>query len=183
MDTPPERRSRLRQYQVQLLERMQAARTDGGAAARELGVLMGGQAWLLDLTQISEIVPRQSLTPVPLTQPWYLGLANIRGQLTGVVDLASYQLGQAPAGASPGQRDITLAAGLVLQCALRVDALLGLRNLAAMQQEAPQESPQENSQQMPRWCRQRYRDADGQVWTRLDLAQLVREPGFLQVGW
>ncbi|MBY0558173.1 MAG: chemotaxis protein CheW [Burkholderiaceae bacterium] len=182
MDTPPERRSRLRQYQVQLLERMQAARTDAAGAARALGVLMGGQHYLLDLTQISEIVPRQSLTPVPLTRPWYLGLANIRGQLTGVVDLASYQQGQAPAGALPGQRDITLAAGLVLQCALRVEALLGLRNLAEMQQEAQQESLQELPQQVPLWCQQRYRDVDGQVWTRLDLAQLVREPGFLQVG-
>jgi twitching motility protein PilI len=182
MDTPPERRSRLRQYQVQLLERMQAARTDGVGAARELGVLMGGQACLLDLTQISEIVPRQSLTPVPLTQPWYLGLANIRGQLTGVVDLASYQLGQAPAGALPGQRDVTLAAGLVLPCALRIEALLGLRNLAEMQPE-PSQTLQQLPQQLPLWCRQRYRDAAGQVWTRLDLAQLVREPGFLQVGW
>ncbi|MBV8123433.1 MAG: chemotaxis protein CheW, partial [Paucibacter sp.] len=58
---PPagERRSRLRQYQVQLLERMQAAKTGAAAAGRELGVVLGGQRCLLDLTQISEIVPLQ----------------------------------------------------------------------------------------------------------------------------
>src|SRR5471030_1923759 len=94
----PERRSRLRQYQVQLMERMQAAKSGAPQSGRELGVLVGGRLCLLDLTQISEIVPLQPVTPVPLARGWYLGLANIRGNLTGVVDLARYQ-GQ-PAGDS-----------------------------------------------------------------------------------
>jgi twitching motility protein PilI len=67
---------------------------------------------------------------VPLTQPWYLGLANIRGQLTGV-ELASYLHGQLPAPTASGQRDITLAPALKL-CAVRVEAVLGLRYLADM---------------------------------------------------
>lgn len=173
--TTPERRSRLRQYQVQLLERMQAAKTGPASTGRELGVLIGGRHCLLDLTQISEIVPLQALTPVPLTQPWYLGLANIRGQLTGVVELASYLHGQPPAPAAPGQRDITLAPALKLHCALRVEALLGLRYLAEMEQR-------EDAAGAAPWCCQQYDDSDGCRWHRLDLAQLVREPGFLQAG-
>jgi hypothetical protein len=96
-----ERRSRLRQYQVQLLERMQAAQAAGTTAARELGVLIGTRHYLLDLTQVGEIVPFQSATAVPLTQPWYLGLANVRGSLVGVIDLAAY-LAHHPA-PSPGR--------------------------------------------------------------------------------
>lgn len=171
----PERRSRLRQYQVQLLERMQAAKSGPATGGRELGVVIGGRHCLLDLTQISEIVPLQALTPVPLTQPWYLGLANIRGQLTGVVALDSYLHGQPPAPVSSGQRDITLAPQLKLHCALRVEAVLGLRYLAEMVE-------QEALAAAPAWCSQQFDDADGQRWHRLDLARLVREPGFLHVG-
>jgi twitching motility protein PilI len=172
----PERRSRLRQYQVQLLERMQAAKTGGAVGARELGVLIGGRLCLLDLTQISEIVPLQPVSPVPLAQPWYLGLANIRGNLTGVIDMARYQ-GLA-AGETPLSecRLITFAPALGFNCALLAERVLGLRKLADMQASA---SPDDAA---PRWSSEYFQDADGQRWTRLDLAQLVRESRFLQVG-
>jgi twitching motility protein PilI len=78
--------------------------------------MIGGRLCLLDLTQISEIVPLQTATPVPLTQDWYLGLANIRGHLTGVIDLARY-LQQAAGDAAPAERRlITFAPGLQLRC-------------------------------------------------------------------
>src|SRR5476649_2898986 len=128
-----ERRSRLRQYQVQLLERMQAAKTGAAVGGRELGVLVGGRLCLLDLTQISEIVPLQPVTPVPLARDWYLGLASIRGNLTGVIDLARYQ-GQAAGDAGPSERRlITFAPGLGFNCALLAERVLGLRRLADME--------------------------------------------------
>src|SRR5881392_1220105 len=83
---PAGRRARLRQYQVQLLERMQAARNNSGARVNQLGVQIGAERYLLDLTQAGEIVALGQLTAVPLTQPWYLGLCNIRGNLVGVID-------------------------------------------------------------------------------------------------
>ncbi|MYM72252.1 chemotaxis protein CheW [Duganella sp. FT134W] len=164
---PTERRSRLRQYQVQLLERMQAAKSGAAVGGRALGVLLGGRACLLDLTQISEIVPLQAATPVPLTQEWYLGLTNIRGHLTGVIDLARYQ-GLAAGDSAPAERRlITFAPGLGFNCALQVERVLGLRKLAEMTQ-------QEDSQQ--------FLDSDRQQWTRIDLALLVQEPRFSHVG-
>ncbi|MCU6496535.1 chemotaxis protein CheW [Rugamonas sp. A1-17] len=180
-DTPstpagPERRSRLRQYQVQLLERMQAAKTGAAAGGRELGVLIGGRLCLLDLTQISEIVPLQPVTPVPLAQDWYQGLANIRGNLTGVIDLARYQGLAAGDAAAAERRLITFAPTLGFNCALLAERVLGLRKLADMQAlEAPADAG-------PEWSRQHYTDGEGQQWTRVDLAQLVRESRFLQVG-
>ncbi|TFW31552.1 chemotaxis protein CheW [Duganella callida] len=174
-EAKPERRSRLRQYQVQLLERMQAARGDA-AAGRELGVTIGGRPCLLDLTQIGEIVSPQTATPVPLTRDWYLGLTNIRGNLTGVIDLARY-LGQpaADAAVSSDLRWITFAPGLGFNCALQAERVLGLRRLAEMTALDAADGPA--------WCRQHFSDGDGRQWTRLDLAQLVREPGFSQVGY
>ena len=174
-----ERRSRLRQYQVQLLERMQAAKTGANVGGRELGVLIGGRPCLLDLTQIGEIVPPQPVTPVPLTHDWYQGLANIRGNLTGVVDLARYQgLGaDSDDGAASERRFITFAPGLGFNCALLAARVLGLRKLADMTAALASEVAS-----APAWCSQHFEDADGLQWTRIDLAQLVREPRFLLVG-
>jgi twitching motility protein PilI len=150
---------------VQLLERMQAAKTGAAEGGRELGVMIGGRLCLLDLTQISEIVPLQTATPVPLTQDWYLGLANIRGHLTGVIDLARY-LQQAGDAAPAERRLITFAPGLGFNCALLVERVLGLRKLADMEAVEGDE----------------FRDGEGQSWLRIDLAQLVQEPRFVQVG-
>lgn len=169
-----ERRSRLRQYQVQLLERMQAAQGAAVEPGRELSVLLGSRHCLLDLTQVGEIVPHQAITAVPLTQPWYLGLANVRGSLTGVVDLAGY-LGDEPAVPGQATRLLTFAPGLGLPCALLATRVLGLRRLADMR-------PAEPDTAAPPWCAERHIDAGGQPWVRLDLARLVREPRFLHVG-
>ena len=169
-----ERRSRLRQYQVQLLERMQAAQGTGGAAARELGVLVGARHCLLDLTQVGEIVLFQSATPVPLTRSWYRGLANVRGNLVGVVDLAVF-LGDGNTPTGPEARLLTFAAGIGLPCALLAHRVLGLRRMADMRADGSDAAA-------PGWCAERHVDGDGQPWTRLDLALLAREPGFLQVG-
>ena len=162
------RRTRLRQYQVQLLERMQAARSNAGARVNQLGVMMGPERFLLDLTQIGEIVPVPAVTVVPLTQPWYLGLANIRGNLISVIDLARYQLNSETAVASDS-RIITFASGLGFNCGLLVSRVYGLRHAAGMETS-------DNSSD-------RLRDADAIEWTPLDLAALVRDTRFLHVGF
>ena len=159
-----ERRSRLRQYQVQLLARMQAARTGTGARVNQLGVAIGDERYLLDLTTAGEIVSVAPVTAVPLTQAWYLGLANIRGSLVGVVDLARYLgLGETPIGTEG--RFVTFAPVLGMNCALLVTRVYGLRHVGDMQADG-----------------ERLRDSDGQAWTPLDLAALVRDERFLQVG-
>jgi twitching motility protein PilI len=172
--TGAERRSRLRQYQVTLLERMQAAKAGTGNSGRELGVLLGGRRCLLDLTQVGEIVPFQTVTAVPLAQDWYRGLANIRGNLVGVVDLARY-MGDVGTQPGPDSRLVTFATHLGFNCAILVGRVLGLRNADDMVEEA------EDSGRAA-WGRQQFNDRDSQQWTRLDLVELSREARFLQVG-
>lgn len=169
-----ERRSRLRRYQAQLLERMHAAQSGVLVSGRQLGIQLGGIRCLLDLTQVSEIVPLQVLTPVPLAQDWYLGLANIRGNLTGVVDLARY-CGEAAVAPTGDCRIVTFAPSLGLNGALLASRVLGLRNVDAMQAEPPDPA-------ISPWCAQCYTDPEGLRWTRLDLSLLVHEDRFLQVG-
>ena len=159
-----ERRTRLRQYQVQLLERMQAARANSGAAINQLGVQIGADRYLLDLTEAGEIVPVPPLTAVPLTQAWYLGLANIRGNLVGVIDLARY-LGQGETAAGADSRIVTFAGALGFNCGLLVSRVYGLRHAGGMETVDA-----------------RLRDADGNEWTALDLGALVADERFLHVG-
>ena len=173
--TGAERRSRLRQYQVTLLERMQAAKAGTGNAGRELGVLLGGRRCLLDLTQVGEIVPFQSVTAVPLSQDWYRGLSNIRGNLVGVVDLARY-MGETSTQPGPDSRLVTLATHLGFNVAILAGRVLGLRNLDEMVEETPSDSAQ------AAWGGQQFKDREGQQWTRLDLGELVRDARFLQIG-
>jgi len=164
------RRSRLRDYQEQLLERMQAARTSTGTRAHQLGVEIGGAGYLLELTETGEIVPVPPLAAVPLTQPWYLGLANVRGSLVGVVDLARY-LGDVdaddgrPAPAPGLARLVTFSPALAFPCALLVGRVVGLRHAADMTSFDAG-----------------LRDADGASWTPLSLAALAADERFLQVA-
>jgi twitching motility protein PilI len=158
------RRTRLREYQEQLVERVQAAKGSGGAPIQQLGLQLGGTRYLLDLLEAGEIVPLAPLARVPLTVPWYLGLANVRGLLVGVIDLARY-LGQdsAPAGASA--RLVTFAPTLGFNCALLAERVYGLRQASAMEREGDA-----------------LRDAEGKLWTPLSLAALVREERFQHVA-
>ena len=159
------RRARLREYQEQLLERMQAAKSDSGAPIQQLGLQLGGTRYLLDLLEAGEIVAPVPPARVPLTVPWYLGLVNVRGTLVGVIDLARY-LGEEGAPApGPSARLITFAPALGFNCALLADRVYGLRQAGSMQREGSV-----------------LRDADGEVWTPLSLAALVREERFLHVA-
>lgn len=158
------RRTRLREYQEQLVERVQAAKGSGGAPIQQLGLQLGGTRYLLDLLEAGEIVPLAPLARVPLTVPWYLGLANVRGLLVGVVDLARY-LGQDSPAPGASARLVTFAPGLGFNCALLAERVYGLRQAGAMQREG-----------------EALRDTEGVLWTPLSLAALVREERFQNVA-
>ncbi|MFL6674084.1 MAG: chemotaxis protein CheW [Massilia sp.] len=167
-DAAADRRNRLRQYQAQLLERVQAARTGGTPRVHQLGVAIGAGRYLLDLVEAGEIAPLGALTPVPLTRPWYLGLANVRGNLVGVIDLARYAGGEAAAtapGATAAARLVTFAPSLGFNCALLVSRVYGLREAAGMTPAG-----------------ERLRDPEANEWTRLSLAALVRDERFAHIG-
>lgn len=175
------RQGRLRQYQLQLIERIQAARSGVLAARKELGVMLGGRPCLLDLTQLGEIVIASGvqIQGVPLAQDWYLGLAAMRGRLTAIVDLARY-MGEPACAAGHHCRIITFSPRLGLNCALLVERVLGLRQLRALQAMPLPEAP---PGALPPWAAQALRDSDGQQWLRLDLAQLAQSERFLDAGF
>lgn len=165
------RRGRLREFQSQLVERMQAARTGADTHVNQLGLLIGSQRWLLPLQQAGEIVSVGTITPVPLTQDWFLGVTNIRGNLVTVVDYARF-CGESPSVVDKDSRIIAFAPALSFNAGLLVSRVLGLRNMAQMQEHAG-----EGAQQPPGHI-----DQDGHIWRQLDLAAAAVDPRFLQIG-
>jgi twitching motility protein PilI len=170
-----ERRQRLRQFQTDLVERMQAAREQTEDHDNRLGIVVGPNRWLLDLQEVGEIVPVTAITKVPLTKNWYLGLVNIRGNLVGVIDLASYQ-GFASTLADSTSRIVTFAPALGINCGLLVSRVMGLRNIAKMEPDASSDEKAEA------WIGQKYHDNESQEWIGLSLSAIAREARFLHIG-
>lgn len=91
---------------------------------------------------IEEIFPWGGVQPVPYTQPWFLGVANLRGALTGVVDLAGL-LGAAQMHTEQALAESSLLAfngALDVNAALLVDRLSGLRGMGAFVASEPPEA-------------------------------------------
>lgn len=168
------RRLRLREFQAQLVDRMQAARTGEDGQQRQLGVEIGSQSWLLNLKEAGEIVTVGTITHVPLTQPWFLGLTNLRGNLVSVVDLA-HLMGQAPTQIDKESRIVAFGPSLGFNSALLVKRVTGLRNVATM-------VLQENAEVAAPWIGSHYLDGDGVVWSELKLSAMTEDAQFLQVG-
>lgn len=169
------RRTRLREFQAQLVERMQTARSGADTRVNQLGVLIGEQRWLLNLQTAGEIVAVGNITPVPLTQPWFLGLSNIRGNLISVIDFARFQ-GLPATNIEKDSRIVAFGPALAFNSGLLVSRVLGLRNVAEMQLHA------DGADAAAPWASKRYLDQESQVWTELDLSSVIQNPQFLQVG-
>jgi twitching motility protein PilI len=155
------------------------ARTEG-IQASWLAVEAAGRKYLFPLTQSGEIFPFSSAQPVPYTQPWFLGVASLRGGLYGVVDMASYVTGAPPAVRSDANRAesrlVALNSALEVNCALLIDRLAGLRNMEAFAASA---APPEDA---PSYFGSGYTDTSGAHWQEINLQALSQQPQFLSIS-
>ncbi|GAA4418262.1 chemotaxis protein CheW [Acidovorax lacteus] len=171
-------REALRDLQARLAGRLQAAKGEDLSVSSWLAVEAAGQPYLLPLGQAGEIFPWTSTQPVPYTQSWFLGVANLRGGLVGVVDLAGL-MGQSATRTEQALADSSLLAfnaALEVNAALLVDRLAGLRSVEAFVRS---ELPAEDS---PAYYGSVYVDAQGVRWQELDLQALSQSPVFLSIS-
>jgi twitching motility protein PilI len=161
----------LRDYQRDLAERLRNAEV--GRSASMLGVQVDDESWLVDLKDAAEVIPVPAITPVPLTRPWFKGLANIRGNLYSVVDFPAF-LERKPVIVIEQSRLLLLGERFRLGVALLVDRSLGLRN--------PAQLTRSDGAVGGSWSRAEYTDEEGRLWKELDVSQLAQHPDFLGVG-
>jgi twitching motility protein PilI len=172
-------RQALRELQSRLAERLQVARTQG-VAPSWLAVEAGDKKYLFPMEQAGEIFPWVATQAVPYTQSWFLGVANLRGGLFGVVDLASYVNGQPLAAktefARKESRLVALNSALDINCALLIDRLAGLRNQEAFKDFS------EKAPDAPEFFGNQYFDQNGATWQEINLQLLAQQTHFLTIG-
>jgi twitching motility protein PilI len=172
-------RQALRELQTRLAERLQVARTQG-VAPSWLAVETAGKNYLFPMAQAGEIFPFGATQAVPYTQAWFLGVANLRGGLFGVVDLGAYVTGQSAAPktemARKEARLVALNSALDVNCALQIDRLAGLRNQEAFIDFA------ERAPDAPEFFGNRYVDQNGASWQEINLQLLAQQAHFLTIG-
>lgn len=153
-------------------EQTQRAGTEAGPRPL-LGFESGGEYWLVDLAAVGEVLPVPALVGVPLTKPWFRGIANIRGTLYSVTDLAAFH-GFDPTPATLQTR-LLLAGPRGGNAALLVSGTQGLKALATLE-AMPAHTPAQP------WHGARYRDSSGRTWTHLLLPVLLGASEFLNIA-
>ncbi|MGB7649679.1 MAG: chemotaxis protein CheW [Gallionella sp.] len=156
-------RINLREFQQALTARISSSAT-AQPQISTLGVMIAGQRYLLAMADISEVLERSVATPIPLSQPWVMGMTNVRGVLYCISDIAAYlKLGRASGGNE--NRLLLVAERFSFNAALLVDNVLGLRDLQSFTAE-----------------QDHYLDEQKVVWRKLDVVGLLQQNEFLQIG-
>ena len=164
--------SRLREYQTSILARLEDAKKPGAEAqAGYLGVVIGSKNVLVNLQEISETLPILHIHRVPVVKPWFLGVANVRGVLYAINDLAQ-MLEHTFTVISSEARLLLMSEAITSNVAFVVDKMIGLRKLDEMKLR---EEPAEESLCLKP---QTYQDGENRIWHMLDCDKLVRSKEF-----
>ncbi len=176
---PRASRTRLREFQAGLAERLRAAATAPSHQSRlafRIATASGERNFLVDLPEAGEILSVPEITPVPQTRRWYLGLANVRGSLLSIVDLSRLT----DSGATLTDKDSRILAfspELRFNAGILVTRMQGLRNI-----EQLVEDHTESMDPATPWLGKHFRDGDNGKWQELRLASLAADERFLQIG-
>ena len=170
------RRLNLQQYQENILSRLKALEYAGGAVTTSrLGVQVGEDDWLISLGDVGEVLTLPEIHAVPLTRAWFMGMANVRGNLYAVADLSAF-FGGRPARLGQESRLLLAGGRFGVNAAFVIDRLYGLRNVSEMKLlDAPKGEE-------PGWLAHSYRDAQGRDWRELDVSALINSTSFMRVA-
>ena len=162
----------LRDFQAHLARRLAGASEQ--SAAGLLGIQSGADFWLLNLSDSGEIIPLTPLTTVPLTKNWFVGIANIRGNLYAVADFSAFQ-GKEATPQNTSSRLLLIGTRHGNNAALLVTRMLGLRNVDDL-------TPISADPDSPPWASDVYMDNEGRRWKKLDVRQLLVDEDFMEIG-
>lgn len=141
-----------------------------------IGFLLAGVRYVAPMDEVAEVLPPPACTRIPGVRDWVNGVANVRGRLMAVMDLARFL-----------EQDATLDSGrkrlLVIDEAghytgMAVDEVLGLQHFPVTGRVA-RWSPEDT--RVAAFVRGAYSDG-GDYWPVFSLRQLVQDPRFLEVS-
>jgi twitching motility protein PilI len=143
---------------------------------RGIGYRAGSHLFVSGIEEINELLAVPTLTPVPGTKPWLLGVANVRGNLMPVIDLARFLFSERTLH-SERTRLLVVRQGSG-NVALMVDEVFGQRTV---DMEQRREAEAEEDPRLTRFVDDRI-DVDGQRLAMFSMGKLVRAPDFRQAA-
>lgn len=150
--------------------------SDAPGVWRGIGFRVGARHLLGSIGDVNEILAVPPATPVPGTRPWLVGVANVRGSLVPVVDLACFIDGVTTA-LSDNCR-ILLVRQPAGSVGLLVDEVFGQRSLASEQLVG---AGVEADPALARFVRERV--SSGNIdWGLFNMSALVRSSEFQQAA-
>jgi len=174
----PRRRS-IGAVQLPLGRRPRGCRA-AGDGSHHLAVEAAGARYLFPLNHAGEIFPCGPIYPVPHVKEWFLGVANLRGGVSGVVDLGAFVTHSHPLPrsdvAQTQSRLVAFSDALNLNCVVLIDKLLGLKSLESFVESTPA------SAESPNFFGHSYTDLQGVIWQEINLQALSLDPHFLSIS-
>jgi twitching motility protein PilI len=159
------------EYQRVLLDRIESIE-ESDVASFHIGFEVGEQLWALPLREASEVTRVPKIASVPGTYDWFLGIANIRGNLYTVSDFALLADGIRTT-ITADSRLILLSGRYRVEAALLIRRSLGLHRMQGVTQANPPGLP---------WASATHRDLEGRIWFELNVQRLIQDPRFLEAA-
>ena len=143
---------------------------------RGVAYRIGDHRLASDFGEIVEIITCPPLTLVPGSQPWLLGVANIRGNLLPVVDLKQFLEGERTVVHETTRMLVISQSGG--DVAVLIDELYGQRNFHDEQEEA---SERFDGSRYGHFVKKSYRLSED-LWGVFSMSVLARTPEFRQAS-
>lgn len=164
--------------QIRLAKRLRQIDTGERSVSSWMAVEIGRYAFLLPLGHASELLHWQRPTPVPYTKPWFMGIVSWRGDIFGVVDVASFLdttwLKRSEQALTQCHL-LTLNPALETNAAVLIDSVVGLKSINDF------ESAHAPTPDVAPFLGNIYTDTQGKLWQELNLQLFVQRPEFLSI--
>ena len=143
---------------------------------RGVGYRLGKRRLASGFDEVVEILPLPQVTPVPGSQPWMLGVANVRGNLLPIIDLKQFLEGERTV-LHEGQR-VLIVRQPGGDVAVTIDELFGQRSFQTAQEADA--APLADGR-YAHFIDRAY-EAAGHPWGIFSLDRLARTPEFRQAA-
>lgn len=140
-----------------------------------IGFRVGDHRFMASMEEVREILDPPVCTPVPGTVSWFLGIANVRGNLVPVFDLPGFLAGGRVA--QGRQARVLTFQQEGVHAAFRVDDVLGMKRFELDQRT---QVPTDCETLAP-YVKDGFRQGD-EAWPVLSLSDFVASKDFLEIA-
>ena len=152
---------------------------EGDESPRQSGIGFSllGRRFVAPMGQVAEMLEMPSSTRLPGVQPWVLGLANVRGRLLPLFDMAMF-FGGVSLGQRRQQRVLVIDSDQ-LYCGLVVDQAFGMQHFTA---DLYRDGIDDIPEALGPFVKGGYVDASGVPWGLFDMHAIAGYSRFLNAA-